>query len=199
MMLDSKERRNAVEDHPFVKRDLLAWVGTLLAFPLAGLAARGVAGPVDSVAAAAFAGPIAGVVIGAAQWLALRRSGADVRWIAATAIGLAVGLGLAFAVFGYGDTVGDLAVVGAVSGLGIGIAQAWLLRDLVHGSSLAWVWVPATAAFWALGWTVTTAIGVDPDDRWAVPGLSGAATLTVLLSAVLWVLTRSGSRARTSA
>lgn len=51
----------------------------------------------------------------------------------------------------------------------------------------------------AIGWTVTTAIGVDPDDRWAVPGLSGAATLTLLLGAVLWVLTRSGVHERTAA
>jgi hypothetical protein len=176
--------------------DLLVWVATLLAFPIAGLAARAVAGPVDTVWTAALAGAIAGAVIGAAQWLALRRIGADLRWIAATAVGLAVGLALAFAIFGYGDTVGDLAVVGAVTGLGIGIAQWWLLRALVDGG-LVWLWIPATAAFWALGWAVTTAIGVDPDDRWAVPGLSGAATVTVLLAGVLWILTRPGQQDRT--
>ncbi len=177
--------------------DFLVWVATLVAFPLAGLAARAVAGPVDAVWTAALAGAIAGAVIGAAQWLALRRIGADVRWIVATAVGLAVGLAVAFAIFGYGDSVGDLAVVGAVSGLGIGIAQWWLLRPLVAGG-LVWLWVPATAVSWALGWTVTTAIGVDPDDRWAVPGLSGAATLTVLLGGVLWFLARSGLQERTS-
>ena len=110
--------------------DLLVWVATLVAFPIAGLAGRAVAGPVDTVWTAALAGAIAGAVIGAAQWLALRRIGADLRWIAATAVGLAVGLAVAFAIFGYGDTVGDLAVVGAVTGLGIGIAQWWLLRSL---------------------------------------------------------------------
>jgi hypothetical protein len=46
---------------------------------------------------------------------------------------------------------------------------------------------------------VTTAIGVDPDDRWPNPGLSGAATLTVVLGAVLWLLARSGLRDPTSA
>jgi hypothetical protein len=172
------------------------WVATLLAFPLAGVAARLVVGPVDEEWTASAGGAVAGGVIGTAQWLALRRIGANARWIAATAVGLAVGLGLAFAVFGYGSTVGDLAIVGAVSGLGVGAAQWWLLRDLVGGSL---VWIPATAAFWALGWAVTTAIGVDPENRWAVPGLSGAATLTVLLGVVLWVLARSGPRARTAA
>ena len=169
-------------------KDLLAWIATLLAFPLAGLAARAIAGAVDSIPAAFLAGAVAGLVLGVAQWLALRRIGLDARWVAATAIGLAVGLGLAYAIFGYGDTTADLAIVGAVSGLGIGAAQWWLLRDRLR-SSVAWI--PATAVAWALGWTVTTAIGVDPDDRWANPGLSGAATATVLLGAVLWFLART--------
>lgn len=177
--------------------DLLAWVATLLAFPIAGLAARAVAGPVDEIWTAALGGAVAGAVIGAAQWLALRRTGVDARWIVATAVGLAAGLGLAFAIFEYGDAAGDMATVGAVSGLGIGIAQWWLLRGLVEGSR-AWLWAPATAVAWALGWTVTTAIGVDPDDRWANPGLSGAATITLLLGVVLWVLARSGPRDRTT-
>jgi hypothetical protein len=177
-------------------RDLLLWTATLLAFPLAGLAGRAIAGPVDSTWTAILAGLVAGLVIGAAQWLALRGFGIDTRWILATAGGLAVGLGLGFAIFGYGQTVGDMWIVGAVSGLGIGIAQWPLLHGLVKRSI---AWIPATAAAWALGWTVTTAIGVDPDDRWAVFGLSGSATCTLLLGAVLWVLARSGSRGRASA
>lgn len=185
-----------VEQSSLTGKDLLLWIATLVSFPLAGIAARVVAGPVDALVAAVLAGAIAGVVIGAAQWLALRRIGADIRWIAATAVGLALGLGLSFALFGYGDSIADLAVLGAVSGLGIGIAQWWLLRELLDGGLL---WIPATAAAWSLGWTVTTAIGVDPDDRWAVPGLSGAATATLLLGAVLWLLGRSGLHDRTSA
>jgi hypothetical protein len=172
-------------------KDLLFWIATMVAFPLAGLAARGVAGPVDSVATAFLAGAISGSVLGVAQWLALRRIGADVRWIIATAVGLSVGLGLAYVLFEYGDSIADLALVGALSGLGIGIAQWWVLRELVEGSL---VWIPATAVAWALGWTVATAIGVDPDDRWANFGLSGAVTATLLLAAVLWFLTRSATR-----
>ena len=176
-------------------KDILLWAATLLAFPLAGIAAKAIVGPVDRSWTAAAAGAVAGLVIGAAQWLALRRIGVDARWIAATAVGLAIGLGAAFAIFGYGTTVGDLAILGAVSGLGVGIAQWWLLHNFVDGSL---AWIPASAAAWALGWTVTTAIGVDPEDRWAVPGLSGAATLTLLLGAVLWLLTRSGVHDRTA-
>jgi hypothetical protein len=177
-------------------RDLLLWAATLLAFPLAGLAGRAIAGPVDSTWTAFLAGAVAGLVLGVAQWLALRRIGIDARWIVATGGGLAVGLGLAFAIFGYGHTVSDMWIVGAVSGLGIGLAQWRLLHGLFNGSI---AWIPATAAAWALGWTVTTAIGVDPDDRWAVFGLSGSATCTLFLGAVLWVLARSGRRDRATA
>ncbi len=176
-------------------KDLLAWIATLVAFPFAGLAARAVAGPVDATGTALLAGAVSGAVIGLAQWLALRRIGADARWIVATAVGLAVGMALGYAAFGYGDDVGDLALLGAVSGAGIGLAQWWLLRGLVASS--VW-WIPATAIAWALGWTVTVSIGVDPDDRWANPGLSGAATLTLLLAGVLWLLGRAGASAETS-
>ena len=183
------------ERHTLSGRHLLLWAATLLAFPVAGIAGRAVAGPVDSTWTAVLAGLVAGLVIGAAQWLALRAFGIDTRWILATAGGLAVGLGLGFAIFGYGETVGDMWIVGAVSGLGIGIAQ-WPLLHGLDKRSIAWI--PATAAAWALGWTVTIAIGVDPDDRWAVFGLSGSTTCTLLLGAVLWMLARHGLRDRTA-
>ena len=193
---DPNQGQVAANPRSFSGTTFLWFVATLLAFPFAGIAARVVLRPVDPTWTAVSAGAIAGALKGTAQWLVLRRNGADARWIAATAAGLAVGLGAAFAVFGYGTPVGDMAVVGAVIGLGIGIAQWWILRDLV-GDSI--VWIPASAAVWALGWTVSTAIGVDPDDRWAVPGLSGAAMVTLLSAALLWFLARDGRRDQTAA
>jgi hypothetical protein len=67
-------------------KDLLAWTATLVAFPFAGFAARAVVGPVDGTWTALLAGAVSGAVIGLAQWLALRRIGADPRWIVATAL-----------------------------------------------------------------------------------------------------------------
>jgi hypothetical protein len=165
---------------------LFLWtVAGFVAFPLAGLAARAI-GPIDGVLVALGAGAIAGAVIGAAQWLVLRGIGIDTRWIAATAGGFAVGMGVGVAFFGYGTGTVDLAAVGAVSGLGIGIAQWPLLYDRVRASA---VWMPAIAGLWALGWTVSTGIGVDlQTQRWSVFGIAGAVTVAVLSGALLWAL-----------
>ena len=77
--------------------DLLVWAATLLAFPLAGIAARAVVGPVDAVWTAVVAGAIAGAVIGTAQWLALRTDRRRRSMDRGDERGLAVGLGVAFA------------------------------------------------------------------------------------------------------
>ena len=49
-------------------------------------------------------------------------------WIAATTAGLTVGLALGSAAVGYGTELGDLVVQGAICGLAIGSAQAFVLR-----------------------------------------------------------------------
>jgi hypothetical protein len=167
---------------------LLLWTAAgLVAFPLAGLAARAI-GSIDGVLVALAAGAIAGAVIGAGQWLVLRGIGIDTRWIVATAVGFGVGMAGGVAAFGYGTGTGDLAAVGAASGLGVGIAQWPLLRDRMRASAL---WVPAIAGLWALGWIVSTESGVDlASQRWAVFGILGAVTVAVLSGALLWSLRR---------
>jgi hypothetical protein len=167
------------------RRMLWFWGASFLAFPLGGLLAR-VVGPVDEIWVAIVAGAIAGGVIGAGQWLVLRSSGIDTRWIVATMAGLALGLALGTALVDYGTSVGDLAVVGAFSGLGVGLSQYPLLRGRIQTS---WAWIPATAGLWALGWVVTSqVISANADERFAVFGASGALTVAVLSGALLWVL-----------
>jgi hypothetical protein len=165
---------------------LLLWIAAgFVAFPLAGLAARAI-GSIEGLMMAFAAGAIAGAVIGAAQWLVLRGIGIDTPWIVATAGGFGVGMAVGVAVFGYGTGTADLAAVGAVSGLGIGIAQWPLLYDRVRASAL---WMPAIAGLWAIGWTVSTGIGVDlTTQRSAVFGVSGAVTVAGLSGALLWAL-----------
>ena len=163
---------------------LVLWCSLFLTYPVAGLLGRAAGGPVDSLVAAVLAGAVAGAVIGAGQWFVLRPFGLDARWIAATAVGLGAGLGLGQVAFGYGTEMSDVALIGVASGLGVGCAQWALLRARTNSI----LWIPAITAFWTVAWVVTTAVGIDPADRWAIFGVSGALTFAVLSGATLWVL-----------
>jgi hypothetical protein len=165
------------------KRSALRWLPTLVGFPLGGVVAELVAGPVDGLAAAVLGGAVTGVVLGVVQSWGMGSNGRPARqWIAATPAGLTVGLALGSAAVGYGTSLGDLVVQGAICGLAIGTAQALTLRGRV-----AYLWAPALSALWALGWAVTTSIGVDVETQYAVFGSSGALVVTAA-TAVLPVL-----------
>ncbi|HZA82213.1 MAG TPA: hypothetical protein VFC13_12205, partial [Actinomycetes bacterium] len=64
----------------------------------------------------------------------------------------------------------------------LGAVQAYLLRDQVAN---AWVWAAAMPLLWALGWTVTTAGGIDVDRQFAVFGAYGAITFMALSGVLL--------------
>jgi hypothetical protein len=158
----------------------LRWLPTFLGFPAGGVVAHVVAGPVDGVAAALLGGALTGAVLGAVQAWAMGSHGPPAgRWIAATTTGLATGLALGSAAVGYGTSVSELVVQGAVCGLAIGAAQASVLRGRA-----AYLWAPALSALWALGWAISTAVGVDVDTRWTVFGASGALVVTAATAAL---------------
>jgi hypothetical protein len=190
-MTDQLVEQKSTGARPFRGKDVAWWCLAFLGFPVGGLVAEAIVGPIDGVGVAVAAGAIAGLAIGTAQWLVLRRIGIDARWIALTAVGLAVGLGIGVAIFDYGTSIGDLAVLGAVSGLCVGAAQWLVLR---HNVGVSFLWVPGIAACWAIGWTITTSIGVDVESKWAVFGASGAITVAVLSGGLLWLLSRLGSQ-----
>lgn len=83
--------------------------------------------------------------------------------------------------FGYGTSIGELALMGAITGLPVGAAQAFLLRDRVANS---WLWAAAMPLLWALGWTVAAA-GVGVDRQYAVFGAFGAITFMALSGVLL--------------
>jgi len=189
-MMDQLVEQTSSGVRPLRGKDVAWWCLTFLGFPVGGFLAEAIVGPIDAVWVAVVGGAIAGLALGAAQWLVLRRVGIDARWIALTGVGLAVGLGIGVAIFDYGTSVGDLAVLGTVSGLCVGAAQWFVLRDHVGASLL---WIPGIAACWALGWTITTSIGVDVELKWAVFGASGAITVALLSGGLLWILSRLAS------
>ena len=157
------------------------WLLVALAVPVAGLIGHLVAGRVDSVSAAVVGGVVTGAGLGAAQWALLRQRGISVRWIPATAAGLAAGLAVGAALVSYRTDITSLVVMGALSGLGVGIAQGAML-----GSTKRMLgWTAATAALWAVGWATTTAGGISVDQQFVVFGAYGAIASTFLQSIII--------------
>jgi hypothetical protein len=171
-----------------VRRMWLWPVSILVGFPIGGYIADLVVDGVDSVGAAIAAGLIAGAIIGAAEWFALRRR-VSWLWIPATTAGMAVGLAAGAALVDYGIGRGDLALMGAVTGIGVGVMQALVLaRHQVPGAS--W-WAIANSPGWALGWFVSSyVIARNIGERFPVFGASGALVFGLLTWMVLAILFR---------
>jgi hypothetical protein len=166
-------------------RTWLIWTAGFLAFPLAGLAGAGVAGRLDDPAAALLGGAVTGLVIGAGQAVA-SRGRLDIRkWVPASVIGMALGLLLGAGTVGYDTSLGDLALMGALTGLVLGPAQALALP---RGTRMRWLWAAAMPALWALGWTTTTLGGIAVDRQFMVFGAYGAVTVSAVSGLLLLVL-----------
>ena len=176
------------------KRITARWMLTFLGFPVGGYAATLLLGRVDTLTAAVLGGLITGAVIGAVQAWALRPAGpSPVRWITATAVGLAVGLGVGASVVSFATDLSSLLLQGAFSGLGVGAAQAVILRRPLGRLALAWP--PALAAIWALGWLVSTSIGIRVEEQFIVFGASGALVVTALTAVLPVALNRTRNSA----
>ena len=160
----------------------LLWTAGFLAFPIAGILAEALTGRINDASSALVGGMVAGAVIGTGQWLVARRLLDAQTWIPATALAMGIGLAIGARVVGYGTSLGELVLMGAITGIPLGAAQAYLLRDRVAN---AWVWAAAVPLLWALGWTVSTFIGVDVDQQFAVFGASGAITFMALSGVLL--------------
>jgi hypothetical protein len=166
-------------------RTWLIWTAGFLAFPLAGLAGTAVVGRVDSPMAALVGGTVAGLGIGLGQTLASRGRLDIRRWVPATGIGMGLGLLLGAVVVGYQTSLPDLALMGALTGLVLGPAQALALP---RGTHMRWAWAAAMPALWALGWTTTTLGGIAVDEQFTVYGAYGAITFSALSGLLLLLL-----------
>ena len=166
-------------------RTWLIWTAGFLAFPLAGLAGTAVVGRVDSPVAALVGGAVAGLGIGLGQTLASRGRLDIRRWVPATAIGMGLGLLLGAVTVGYETSLPDLALMGALTGLVLGPAQALALP---RGARWRWAWAAAMPVLWALGWTTTTLGGIAVDEQFTVFGAYGAITFSALSGLLLLLL-----------
>jgi hypothetical protein len=143
----------------------LIWTAGFLAFPIAGVAGGAVAGRVDDPIAALVAGVITGAVIGAGQWLVSR--------------------GRLRTVVGFKTSLADVAVMGAVTGLALGVAQTLALPARAR---YRWAWAAAIPLLWALGWVVTTLAGIPVEEQFTIFGASGAVTFSALSGLLLYGL-----------
>jgi hypothetical protein len=170
------------DQHRFNTKAWLLWTAGFLAFPIGGALATAATGRVNDFGSALLGGLIVGAVIGAGQWLVARRLLDAKAWIPATAFAMSIGLAVGAWVVGYGTSLSELALMGFITGIPLGAAQAYLLRDRLAN---AWVWGAAMPLLWALGWTVSTFIGVSVDNQFAVFGASGAITFMALSGVLL--------------
>jgi hypothetical protein len=175
-----------------------AWaLAALLGFPIGGYAANLAVGAVDSVGAAIAGGLIAGAVVGTAQWLALRQY-VPWLWIAATSLGMSVGLAIGAALVDYGVGRGELMLMGAVTGVVVGVLQALVLaRQGFAGAS--W-WVAANPPAWALAWLISSyVISANIDERFTNFGASGVILYALVTGLLLaWMFRRAESRVRST-
>jgi hypothetical protein len=125
------------DQHRFNMKAWLLWTAGFLAFPIAGWLAQTLTGRVDDAGSALVGGLVVGAVIGAGQWLVARRLLDARTWIPATAVAMGIGLLVGAWAVGYGTSLGELALMGAITGIPLGAAQAYLLRGRVAS---AWVW-----------------------------------------------------------
>jgi hypothetical protein len=185
----AKQAMNAQGDWMTTARRMWLWpVSILIGFPIGGYVADLVVDGVDSIGAAVAAGLITGAIIGAAEWFALRRW-VSWQWIPATMAGMALGLAVGAALVEYGIDRGDLALMGAVTGLGVGVLQALVLaRHQVSGA--VW-WAITNPPAWALGWFVSSyVIARNITERFPIFGASGALVFGLLTWLVLAILFR---------
>ena len=171
----------------------IGWVLAFLGFPIGGVLAVALISRLETPLDGLLGGAVAGLAIGAAQWLALRRRlPVDWRWIVTTAVAMGLGLALGVLLFGAATTVEATLLRALPTGLLIGVAQAWLLRTQMRYAAL---WAVATTLLYVAAWFITAqVIGRSLDIGFVVFGASGAIVFQALTGVVLWGLLRLDRR-----
>jgi hypothetical protein len=173
---------------PSKVRTLLFWLLSFLAIPIAGYLGTFVVGRVDNLVSALLGGAVVGVLVSTAQAFASRKRLRKVSWIITSTIGTSIGVAVGTLAINYRTTLMDLIVGGLITGVIVGIAQAIALPA---GTLARALWIPITAALWALAWAVTTLAGIKVELQFIVFGATGAFVYTVLAGLALMVLLRA--------
>lgn len=149
------------------------WLLAFLGFPIGGGLTYLILGAVDTPLKGLAGGALAGIILGGAQWLALRQSLPIAwRWVAFTSIGLALGVGASVAFVGTGTDANSIVIRAAITGIALGVSQAFALRQ---GGRAALLWLVLVALAYTIAWPVTSlVIGQNVQMGYVVFGSSGA-------------------------
>lgn len=160
------------------------WILLGLSFPIGGLIVWSALGPITTPGLALAGGAVAGIIIGAAESLALRLPSA--RWTLATTLGLAIGSLLAALVAPLlGPGILGTLVTALVSGVTTAAAQ------LVAGPPLARpLWLLVRTGVWVVGWVVSLFLAINIEQGFIVFGSTGA---LVFVAAMILIM-KLGSR-----
>lgn len=171
-------------------RWLIYWIIAFLAFPPAGALATAVIGSLNNPLQGALGGGIVGVIVGAAHALALRRRlNVGALWIAATAVGLALGVGMSTWIVGNDASLSATLLRAPITGLLLGTAQAWILHR--SGVKRAPLWGVVITLIFPLAWYFTAlVITTNLSIGFVIFGAAGAVVYQLLTGLVLWWLLR---------
>lgn len=135
---------------------IIGWLVAFLGFPIGGYIAFILIGRMDTAVDAVFGGAVAGALIGAAQFVALRQPlPMSWHWIAVMSVGLALGVGLSAALFGTAMTPEVILLRAPLTGLMVGSAQWFVLRQCVQR---AYLWIPALVLIYVAAWYQTSLV-----------------------------------------
>jgi hypothetical protein len=167
----------------------LVWGLAFLAFPIGGLAATAIVGPVTNMIQGLLAGAVTGIVLGLIQGFVLKGALplSILGWVIATGVGMSIGLGSSVGLLGSEVNGNNLLWRAVITGLCIGVAQWFILRNIF---SQSFIWIIVLALAWTAGWFVTRSAGVDLSLKWSVFGATGALTFQLITGLALYFLIR---------
>lgn len=102
------------------------------------------------------------------------------------------GLLVGATVVSFETSLTDVAIMGAVTGAVLGVAQ---MLALPKQTRRRWWWAAALIPLWALGWTVTTLAGIPVEEQFTIYGASGALTFSATAGLLLHKLIPVRNRA----
>lgn len=172
-----------------IRQIAFRFLPTFLAFPIGGQLVVWFIGPIETYIHALLAGLIVGLIVGFAQFLALRPLEVSKFWILASALSLAVASPSAWLAINFQTSIVSLTLWGLIAGALFGFGQTLSQKLNLTAKVL---WTATTAATWGLAWLISSNVIVDAEAHYAVFGSTGALLATVLQAVVINSVFRKG-------